>query len=376
MKIYFDGIIYSWQIGGGVHRYFEEIIGRCGKNKDIETFLLAHLPTHNILPKEGVTIKNIIYLKSVPNFSFKLLRKILSPVNKILLENYFKNISIGIFHSTYYTTYKNLKIPQVLTVHDMTHEKFPLFFSSRGAKRFIANKRRCIMSANLIICVSESTKKALLDIYKIDDKKISVVYHGISEIFMSEAGHMENGMLKEQYFLFVGNRGLYKNFIFFIKAFSEWSKNKDYNILLIGGGKLSKKEFSIIMELGLDTQIEHIGFIEEKDLKCVYQNSKAFVFPSLDEGFGLPILEAIISETQVIASNIEVFKEIGEDMLIYFDPRKVESLIDALDRSISKELSKEEIRRRVKYVTNKFNWDKCFNKTVEIYHETINEKEN
>lgn len=376
MKIYFDGIIYSWQTGGGVYRYFEEIIKRCAKQKDIGATLVLQVPTYGTTHKKSISIKSVIPLGAIPSLFFGIMRKILSPVNRILLENYFKNISTGVFHSTYYTTYKNLKIPQVLTVHDMTHEKFPHFFSTRGARRFIANKKKCILSADSIICISEATKKALIEIYNIEDKKISVIYHGISKNFKSDATRVNNEVFNKPYFLFVGHRGLYKNFLFFIEAFSKWSKNKDYNILLIGGNKLSRKEMLIINDLGLIGQIKYLGFIEENRLKYIYQQSKALVFPSLDEGFGFPILEALSSKTQVLASKIEAFEEIGEDMLIYFDPRRIESLIYALDQSVSKDFSGEEAERRANYVSRKFNWDECFRETLEVYHKTINEKKN
>ncbi len=372
MKIYFDGTLYSWQSGGGIFRYFDEIIGRCGKENDIEPILLMPLPSFKILHKEGVTEKNILLLRTLPNFIFKLSRKILSPINNLFFEFFFKNVSNGVFHSTYYTTYKKLRIPQVLTVHDMTYEKFPLFFNSNGAKRFIANKKKCITKADSIICVSETTKKALQSLYKIDDKKISVIYHGLSENFISEPNKYNDTSLNEPYFLFVGNRRLYKNFDFLINSFSKWDNNKKFKILLIGGGKLTKEEITLIENCNLKTQVKHLGFIEEKYLKYIYQKSKAFIFPSLDEGFGIPIIEAICSKTQVIASNIDVFKEIGEDMIIYFDPRNVESLLNALDQSINNKIPSDHLEKKAKYVTEKYSWENCFIKTKQVYIKTNN----
>lgn len=376
MKIYFDGIIYSWQRGGGVYRYFEEIITRAGLCGECDPVVLAHIPSYMYMISKKVGVRVMHVFPPPPASIFPLLRKALSVLNRITLGLYFSRITQGVFHSTYYTTYNSLKIPQVLTVHDMTHERFPEYFASSGAKRFIANKKKCIMNADSIICVSEATKKALTEIYKVKDKKIFVVHHGISEIFKINTASIDNKALCEPYFLFVGNRGLYKNFLFFIKTFSKWSKNKAYNIVLVGGGRLSKEELMLTRNLGLDEQIKYLGFVEEENLKYIYQASRALVFPSLDEGFGLPILEALSSKTQVLASNIESFKEIGEDMLIYFNPRKTESLISALDYCVSKDLSEIEAERRANYVIEKYTWDKCFNKTLEIYKKAVNETEN
>ncbi len=376
MQIFFDGIIYSWQKGGGVYRYFEEIIAECCNRKNLEVTLLIHLPSYVIPAKKNILFTHILKSPYVPWFSFKLLRKLLSPMNKMGLERYFKERENGIFHSTYYTTYKNLRIPQVLTVHDMTHEKFPLFFASSGAKRFIANKKRCIEKADSIICVSNATKKALIDTYGIDDKKISVVHHGLSTNFVSEAEIPTEylNILKKEYFLFVGNRGLYKNFDFFIKSFLHWNKNKGYNLVLVGGGSLSKDELKIIKHFGMEEHVKYLGFVDEKYLKYIYSRSKAFIFPSLDEGFGFPILEAISSKTQVLASDIEAFKEIGESMLTYFNPRNSESLLAALDQSLLSKTTKEEFESRAKYVISKYSWNTCVDKTLEVYHKTTNEK--
>ncbi|MEI6191054.1 MAG: glycosyltransferase family 1 protein [bacterium] len=370
MKIYFDGAIYSWQKGGGIYKYFDEILNYCGKDKGLETTLLMPTPIHKTPDIKNVSIKYLTPLRKVPGFIFEPVRKIMSPINRLFFEKYFKRVDAGVFHSTYYTTYKNLRIPQVLTVHDMTYEKFPNFFSSTGAKRFMANKKKCLMRADSIICVSEATKKALLNLYEIEERKISVIYHGISESFLRETVKYKNILLDKPYFLFVGNRRDYKNFNFFIEAFSKWNKNKNYNLLTIGGGKLSEEEILLINKLSLNKQVKHLGSVEEKYLKDICQRSEAFVFPSLDEGFGLPIIEAISSKTIVIASNIEVFKEIGENMLIYFDPKETDSIINALEKSTLKETGPEELEKRAKYVVDKFSWNKCAKETIEIYKKT------
>lgn len=374
MKIYFDGIIYSWQTGGGIYRYFEELIKRCGENRDTEVVLLEHTPSYGISIKKGVNIKNVTGITTVPGFGFNFIRKVFYPINRILIENLFKKTTAGVFHSTYYTTYRNLKIPQILTVHDMTYEKFPNFFNSRGAKRFIANKKKCIMSADVIICVSNATKNTLIDMYNIDAKKISIIHHGLSGGFISESNVEEVSIGDKPYFLFVGYRSSYKNFNFFIESFSMWNKNKVYNVLLVGGGEISKEETLLFKKLGVEKQVRHLGFVKDRSLGYIYKNAEAFVFPSLDEGFGIPILEAISSKTQVLASNIEAFKEIGEDMLIYFEQTNKESLIKAFNKSISGEVSEEELIRRSKYVIEKYTWDKCADKTMEIYHKALYEK--
>jgi glycosyltransferase involved in cell wall biosynthesis len=232
------------------------------------------------------------------------------------------------------------------------------------------------MNADAIICISNATKKTLTDIYKVDDKKISVIHLGISENFTSDtiSNIKLNDISDKPYFLFVGFRKLYKNFIFFIEAFSKWNKNKNYNILIAGGGELTEEEHLSLKKFGVEKQVKLLGFVEGKDLRYMYKNSIAFVYPSLEEGFGLPILEAIGSRGEVIASDIDAFREIGEDMIRYFNPRKIESLVNALEQSTLERQTDEELEKRAKYVTNKYSWKECVNKTIEVYKKVQKDK--
>jgi glycosyltransferase involved in cell wall biosynthesis len=363
MKIYFDGVLFSWQKGGGVHRYFTEIINRLSNDKTVEVNLLIQEPNYNI-DIENVKIKKFNCYIEWSDKTLKYLRKLFSIINKFRLNNYFKKINTGIFHSTYYTTYNNTRIPEVVTVHDMTHEKFPNFFNSLGSKRFIRNKKRCIEKSDAIICVSETTKKCLVKFYNVNEEKISVIYHGISDAYLKVTE--QNKKAIKPYLLFVGNRDFYKNFTFLLNAFSKWNKNKAYDIVLTGN-PLTKSEVEIIKKLSLSSQIKYSGFVSETQLQELYANSEAFIFPSLDEGFGLPILEAICCMTKVIASDIEIFREIGENMLNYFDPTDENSLIEVLERTSAEKINPEDLEKRANYVKNKFTWDKCANETIQIY---------
>lgn len=374
MRIYFDGIIYSWQKnGGGISRYFSEIIKKCSGVKEIHATLLLSKPFYEVSFK-NISIQKIGCYPFLNEKGFLYIKKIFFYINRFFINKYFKNINEGIFHSTYYTTYSNLKIPQVVTVYDMTHEKFPHLFNSLGAKRFIKNKKKSIEKADAIICISEATKKSLIKFCKVDERKISVIHLGISNDFLNKNHSISHQInFDKPYFLFVGSRELYKNFDFFIKTFSKWNKNKDYDIILIGK-KLSQKEKYLIQKLNLKNQVHDIGFVSDDILSEYYNKSIAFVFPSLDEGFGLPIVEALASEALVLASDIEVFREIGKEMIIYFDPKDSKSLIDALDNSLKISRIEKNFHTNSEYVKNEFTWEKCFNKTIQVYKKVLNEK--
>lgn len=369
MKIYFDGIIYSWQKNGGIHMYIEELLMLAKQKKGIDATLLLHTPSHPINTKSAITIHRMCNIRYVPAKLFSIFRKCMSPINKFLLERYFKKITQGIFHSTYYTTYTSLRIPQVVTVHDMTHEKFPHFFNSRGARRFIKNKQKCIEQAHTIICISEATRTALLTFYPSVAHKIQIVHQGLSHEFMldtPEESHMHI-VPTQPYFLFVGHRGLYKNFEFFLRGFAQWNTSKKYKLIVAGGNSFSREETALCEQLHVQDTVQHLGFVATPILRTLYKHAMAFVYPSLDEGFGLPILEALSSHATVIASDIPAFRELGKDMLLYFNPTNTYSLIDVLEQAVRNQPTQPTRQQRALYVRSTYSWEKCRAATYTIY---------
>lgn len=353
--IHFDGIIFSWQKGGGVYRYFKELMKGLGE---------AGVPATLYLPKphfgSPLPSNELFYITQVgigpahyPRFILAAKRKILSPLNSFLLGRRLSCLTSGVFHSTYFTTYEGLKIPQITTVHDMTYESFPEYFGSAGAKRHIAAKKASIDAADAIICVSEATKSALQARYPVANHRIHVIYHGVSETFnprrdpVTDAALLAKYGISKPFILFVGKKGLYKNFSLLEKAFASWDKKGMYQLITVGDGGI----------VATDTE-----------LSALYGLAKAFVFPSLDEGFGLPILEALCSGGRVIASDIPVFREIGLGKPTFFDPKDVTSLIAALDVAHSlPTLSESERVANEREVRAKFSWDRTVNETLAVY---------
>jgi glycosyltransferase involved in cell wall biosynthesis len=354
--IHFDGIIFSWQKGGGVHRYFQELISRLG-SAGIGSTVYLQKPNLGfpVAASEDMTIRHVgIAPDRLSGRTLGFVRKILSPINKMLMGRVLGHVSGGVFHSTYFTTYKNLKIPQVVTVHDMTYESFPEYFKSAGAKRHIADKKKCIDRADAIICVSESTKKALIRTYPaLSESKIHVIYHGIDDAFNPQYDKAEaDALLRKHkvakpFFLFVGKQGTYKNFSFLLETFNSWDKKDQYQLIAL-------------------------PFVSESDLKLFYNTAKAFVFPSLDEGFGMPILESICCGARALASDIPVFREIGQGLPVFFDPRDRSSLIQALNSAHDlPALTDQEKQASRQKIQAEFSWRKCVDQTVAIYNSLL-----
>jgi len=374
MKVYFDGIIYSWQKTGGIVRYFNELMPRVAAADNTEAELVLREPHFNSYPKTAKlrarAVKHYPFVNGA--VSLKYFRKILSPVNKYFMGRYFGGVRQGVFHSTYYTTYKSLRVPQVLTVHDMIYEKLPAFFSDSASRRFVRNKKACIDAADSIICISEATKKDLLSIYNIPGNKVSVVHLGLSKSFymVGDEG-LKRCFLKEKninrpYLLFVGHRLTYKNFIFFINTYAKWKNRGDFLLVLAGGFPFSGSESKLIHSLGLSGSVMRFERVSEEDLVLFYNCAQGFVFPSLYEGFGLPLVEALACGVKVLASDIPAFREIAGSLPVYFNPEDEGSLLGGLDAMITIG-SRQDAAIISDKVKAKYNWDNTAGQILDVY---------
>lgn len=297
--------------------------------------------------------------------NIKIPRKIKALID-IEYGQYIADRSSEIYYSPFYGWIKT-HIPQVFTAHDMIFEKFPNYFSNSKAKRFIVQKKRCFDRAEMILCVSQNTANDIKEIYPyLQENKIKVVYNGIDEIFLSENTSFYSG---KPYFLFVGNRSEYKNFIRLLIAFGKSGLSKDFSLRVICplNDFPTAEEIEIIQKYHLEQDIHFEVSVTDTILKKYYYESFAFVLPSEYEGFGFPLLEAMASGTVVIASNTSSIPEIGGDVPIYFNPTSIDSIIESL--IYTTKMSDSERLQRIKNGKSRsslFTWNRSQEKFIEI----------
>ena len=265
-----------------------------------------------------------------------------------------------LFHSSYYRISKNPNSKNVVTVHDFVYE----FFSSGLKKQIhVLQKKNAILNADRIICVSENTKKDLLKFYpQIDEKIIKVIYHGVSKDFYRNKSNKPISLKNQnkKNLIFIGKRDGYKNFQSLIDFLSE--KN-EYNLILVGGGSLSTQEKKELKQIRHD----HYQNVSNAKLNSLYNNSFALIYPSLYEGFGLPIIESLKAGCPVICNDGSSTKEIG-DHFVLKGKITVDFIKSSLKKLEVKAFRDKLIQKGEKYASN-FTWEKTVKETLDLYEQ-------
>ena len=362
MKIMYDFQSFSMQKYGGISRYFNELQKGISSIKD-NTVEIPILLSNNYYLSNNQHVKFINFLK---NKNFRGKTTLFNMLNKPYSILKLKQQNYDIFHPTYYDPYFLQYLgnkPFVITVHDMIHEKFPDNFS-RSDKTTQYKKLLC-SKATKIIAISKNTKKDLIEILGIDESKIEVIYHGNS--FSAAYNNSMKIDIPKKYILYVGTRNGYKNFNRFIKAVSKiLIKNHDLNLVCAGGGAFSHKELTLLNELRIANKVLQYS-IDDTTLAYLYKNALMFIFPSLYEGFGIPILEAFSCGCPVICSNTSSFPEIAKDAAIYFDPYCEASMYNAINKMLNDKRVREELINKGKKRVVFFSWDKAVYNTLNVY---------
>ena len=360
-KILIDYQIFSQQAYGGVSRYFSEIAWRINRINGCSVRIFCPLYINKYLNSLDRSIVRGLFISRLPNTG-----RMRMLVNALLFHLYNHTCNdFDIIHETqFYSRPVRNKI-SVITVYDMIHEFLPAFFNINDKTSHF--KARSIKRSDCIICISNNTKKDLLEIIDVDPSKVFVTHLGVSRLPMpvSKQGIQ---FTSTPFLLYVGKRGGYKNFGNFLKAFSE-SKNlrNNFKIVCFGGGGFNKDEMKLINSHGLDeNRVVQISG-DDRFLSCLYRNASAFVYPSLYEGFGIPVLEAMSCDCPVICSNTGSLPEIVGNAGEFFDPNDLEYIISSLEQVLFSEARSKELISLGRKRCQLFSWEKCAQETKDIY---------
>ena len=363
MKISYDSQIFSLQAYGGISRYFYQLANNLSTLDQSIRIHAAFYRNKYIchLPKDLVTGR---YLPKYPPRSDKIIRRL----NSFLSSRDISNWKPNIIHETYYSleSVTLCRAPRVITVYDMIHELFSGQFLARD--NISKKKINTINRADKVICISNNTKNDLMRLFNVDEKKIEVVYLGFDKLTCGD--HFKPSMSKP-YLLYVGTREGYKNFDGLLRAISSSTRlSRDFDVCTFGGPKFTKREVEMISHLGLSGQIYHLNGSDEL-LGMLYKGARAFVYPSLYEGFGIPPLEAMAQNCPVIASNASSIPEVIGGAGEFFLPNKIDSIRHAIESVVYSDFRISELRVAGKARVEYFSWEKCARETLNIY-KTLN----
>jgi glycosyltransferase involved in cell wall biosynthesis len=359
-KIFIDHQKFSTQKYGGISRYFANIIQGIKRSDNITYQLgVMHARNHYIqnepLPIKGPLSDRV--LNGNDRYDYR--------INQLYCQRLLEKDNFDIFHPTYYDPYylKHLKKPLVITIHDMTHERLPEYFWAQDP--LTQQKRINIERADSIITISQTTRKDLIDCFDVDPAKVSVIYHGLDTDIPFQVSPIAN--LPEQYVLFVGDRSGYKNFYLLMSAMQKLKpKFPDLHVVLTGGGMLHVADREFIDRLGLSDRVHHINATDEQ-LNYLYQHTQLFVYPSLYEGFGLPILEAFRAQCPILLSDTECFREIAADAAVYFSASSLDDLIETMQGTLSDCSLKARLVERGTQRLADFPLQKSIDETLNVY---------
>jgi len=368
LRVIVDGIIYQVQPHGGISRIYREIFPRmCDIDNSLHITLLTEGQLRQELPEHMQITHRAIPVVTSCLRPWRLWKSIIPQVREMAIKLRIGYTKAKIWHSTYYTMLKSWNGLSVVTVYDMIHERFTNLFNQQGDNQFRERKRRCILSADAVICISNNTREDIQYFYGIDAAKIWVVPLAHSNIFrqIMDTHSTSFAKTKHPFFLYVGDRVHYKNFDGILNAYSVWPGRKEVDILVVGK-KWSSSEERLLMELGISDRVHLLTDIDDENLCRLYNQATAFIYPSLYEGFGIPLLEAMACGCPVIASRIPSTMEVTGDCPIYFEPGEMDDILHAFDNAFSENKGSERIQMGLKRIKN-FSWNKTADQTLEVY---------
>ncbi len=355
MKILFDNIIFSLQKAGGISVYWKELLSRV-EEKELE--YLEYKNAVNNIFRRNININHNAIIRP------KLPMKIARYINPRIKSN--QKI---IFHSSYYRVNKTRHAINVITVYDFVYEKY-----CTGLTKLIHHNQKmdAIKKCDAIICISESTKRDLLNYIPGAESKVSVIYIGVSEEF----GRINEEVKKNSkiellgnnikpFILFVGQRNGYKNFSLVKKALEHL---KDYTLVTVGGEPYSETEKTKMVKT-LNGRFIPLQNVNNDQLNNLYNSAFCLVYPSLYEGFGIPVIEAMRAGCPVITTNRASLPEVGGDAALYMANESA-SIIEKTKIIENRNYRLKIIDQGYKH-SMKFTWERTVQETMRLYNNLL-----
>ena len=365
MRIAFDHQIFGWQEYGGISRYFCELARALACDLGEEVEVVAPWYINRYLPEIAADVA--VAGRRVPRLP--LGGRFYRRINDVLAAAPLRRFRPDIVHETYYAAArhapKSAKI--VLTVLDMVHERHPEGFARLDP--LYREKALAVARADHVLCISECTRRDLLELLDVDPAKTSVVHLGFTRLPAPDPAPAGSG---RPFLLFVGKRVPYKNFSGLLAAYAASpALRQDFDLLCFGGAPLDAAERRTIQQLGLRQDAVRHTAGSDAMLAACYRAAHALVYPSLYEGFGIPPLEAMSMDCPVACSNASSLPEVVGDAAALFDPQDTDAVRGAIERVASDDDWRRELVARGRRRLALFSWRRCAEQTQALYRKLL-----
>lgn len=375
MRIILDTSIVLGE-GQSSFRYFSGLIpylkSAPGLNIELVPSPYMKLPDHWYSEKQSYQP----VLPSAPWLPQGKIRKALSLVKWMVEKKRQKRVYVqsnepSLFHSFFYTLPPSPEIPLISMAHDTTVEILGAELGlEANFKKHLGSKKESLLKAKRIIAVSESTKRDISRFYDISPGKIDCIYHAVSTAFFPAT--VRQPLFSKPYLLQVGGRMHHRNFTRLLEAFVLGGFHKDY-LLVCVGEPWSQDELDTIQKWNLKESVLLVETPSTDKLRELYQQAQMLVYPSLYEGFGFPLVEAMACGTPVATSRDSgSIPEIASEAAVYFDPRDPANMAKGIQELLKSEVANS-FRKKGFENVKRFSWSEAAQKTIACYRKVFSE---
>ncbi len=372
--VLFDGRVIREPMTG-IGRYALGLLGG---------FAAAGLPLHlRVLVSTGLDAEHLVF--DLPRMAAPPTRISLYPVGvppvsigqQLQMRPILRRLSHDLYHYPHFDLPWGAQRPAVITIHDLKYVRYPELLRSRSRSLYLRwmmgwSTRR----AAAIIADSDSTRADLTTLLGIAPGRMRTIHlaSGLSTGWAADKARLARFDLTPGYLLFVGERRPHKNLVGLLEAYARVrGRLGEAPPLVIAGTAYAdyRSPEAAITALGLGARVRLLERITDDELAALYAGARMFLLPSLYEGFGLPILEAMAAGVPVITSNVSSMPEVAGDAALLVDPRDTSGIADAIVRLLHDELMARDLATRGRAQARSFSWENAAQETFTVYEETL-----
>lgn len=373
MKVLVDAIIFQKDPRGGIARLFREVLPRmCDMDAGLHITLFTDGPLRGELPQHAQisvqrapAVKRMVRVKGVWRTLLYPFRRVASRAWNLVRSAWLGEGQSQLWHSTFYTLPEVWRGGQVLTVCDMLLERYRELYADALDDVARAQKRRCIEKADAVICISQATLQDVEHFYGVPRGRAFVIPLACSPVFHRLEAAELPGSSAEPFLLYVSGRRHYKNFLGLLDAYRAWPGNSQVGLRVVGAPWEAEEERRI-KDLGLVERVHLLTGVDDVRLCQLYNQALAFVYPSLYEGFGIPLLEAMGCGCPIVASRIPSTLEVAGDCPIYFEPAQPETFVQALSQVQTGGRLEQRVQMGLQRA-GEFSWERTARQTLDVY---------